>query len=374
MTQSLNAMLDQDDPIVAFVETWALCVRFRMYLDEGEGASLYGEGQAIAVSAAARLEAETERIGHVFLKDDVFDAASTNVKEFANTNPIKGTFSNVMVFATGARKGQANPFVSVLKIPITPFRAIEGVDRTASAVHRFTDTAERFSDIVRELPESTRWQLQLLLYDLEETEMTKAFLSALTQFSQSSERLSKSVEQMPKQFGEQFEKSVEQLDARQANLQKTLEQAEKTAGTVSETIKELNKTTETLNTAAKDITLTANAWETAARTIGEVLKEYNKIGASSTGKASFDIKEYRLAAEQTSQAANDIQGLLSAVDGFSKARYYSGFINAITLRAMGFVVLVFVLAVIYRIISARLMKVWVPNAATKKTKQRVQER
>jgi hypothetical protein len=36
MTQTLNSMLGQDDPIVAFIETWALCVRLRIYLGEGE--------------------------------------------------------------------------------------------------------------------------------------------------------------------------------------------------------------------------------------------------------------------------------------------------------------------------------------------------
>lgn len=363
MTQALNAMLDQDNPVVAFIETWALCVRLRMYLDEGEGADLYAEGQEIAVGAAKRLEAEIERIGIAFLKNDVFDAASKNVKEFANATPIKGTFSNVTVFATEARKGQVNPFVSVLKIPMTPFRAIEGVDRTASAIHRFTDTAERFSDIVRELPESSRWQMQLLLYDLEETDMTKAFLKALTQFSESSERLTNSVEQMPKQLGEQFEKSVEQLDARQANLQKTLDQAEKTAATVGETIKELNKTTEMLNTTAKDVTLTANAWETAAKATGEIVKEYNKIASSSSGGPSFDIKEYRSAAEQTSQAANDIKALLAAVDDFSKSRNYGAVINRVTLNAAAFVAFVFVTALLYRIVSARLARRRSPKAS-----------
>ena len=362
MLEALNTMLDQDDPIVAFIETWALCVRLRTYLEEGEGAGLYANGQEIAVSGIKRLEAEIERIGSDFLKNEALDAASKNVKAFANANPIKGTFSNVTVFATEARKGQTNPFVSVLKIPMTPFRAIEGVDRTASAVHRFTDTAERFSDIVRELPESSRWQMQLLLYDLEETDMTKAFLSALTQFSQSSERLTKSVEQMPKQLGDQFEKSVEQIDARQANFQKTLEQGEKTAATVNGAIKELNKTTQALNTVAKEVTLTANAWETAAGAIGEVVREFNKIKPAKEGQ-SFDIKEYRSAAEQTSQAANDIKALIAALEDFSQSRNYGVVINRLTLNAAAFVGFVFVMAFVYRIGSARFTKPRLPKAS-----------
>ena len=123
MVGSLNAMLDQDDPIIAFVETWALCTRFRMYLEEGEGSSLYGEGQPIALNGAKLLEMEIERIGHVFLKDDVLETAKKNILEFANANPIKGTFSSITVFATEAKKDQPSPLMSIAKIPMTPFRA-----------------------------------------------------------------------------------------------------------------------------------------------------------------------------------------------------------------------------------------------------------
>ena len=222
MVQGLNAMLSNDDSIVAFIETWALCTRFRMYLEEGEGMKLFGDAHQVALDGSKRMEAEIQRIGSIFLKEDVFEATQKNVTEFARNNPIKGAFSNVIVYATEVQKGQTNPFVSALKIPMTPFRAIEGVDRTASAINRFSDTAERFSNVVEELPESSRWQLQLLLLDLEETDMTKSLLNSLTQVSESSARLEKTAEQLPQRLREQLTQFVEDVDKRQANLQQTL--------------------------------------------------------------------------------------------------------------------------------------------------------
>jgi methyl-accepting chemotaxis protein len=374
MVQALNVMLDQEDSVIAFIETWALCSRFRAYLEEGEGASLYGDGQKIAVSYARQIEAEIEQIGRVFLKDDVFETARKNIDEFANANPIKGAFSGVTVFATEAQKGQANPFMSVIKIPMTPFRAIEGVDRTASAVNRFTDTAERFSDIVNELPESSRWQLQLLLYDLEETEMTKSFLASIAQFSESSSRLSKSVEELPKQLREQLSQFIEETDEKQKNLRKTLEQAEKTTLAITSTLEQLDKTSGSLGIAAKDITQTTQAWESAAKTTGEVIQELNKMKAPSGKTNSFDINEYRAAAEQTSKAANDIEKLLASIDSFSTSRNYRGVINAVTWRAIGFVLFVFAIFVLYRTISVRLIRIkggmYVSNAESKHTGKR----
>jgi uncharacterized membrane protein len=355
MVQGLNAMLDNDDSIVAFIETWALCTRLRMYLEEGEGISLFGDAHQVALVGSKRLEAEIQRIGVIFLKSDVFEAALKNVTEFAHNNPIKGTFSNIIVYATEVQKDQPNPFVSVLKIPMTPFRAIEGVDRTASAIHHFSDTAERFSDIVAELPESTRWQLQLLLFDLEETEMTKSFLNSLAQVSESSARLEKSVEKLPEELREQLTQFVEDVDKKQASLQQTLRQAEKTALALNDTIEKLDKTAGSVNDVVKDVTETVQAWEMAAKTTGEVVQEFNKARPEpKKEESSFDIKDYRDTAEQTSRAANDIKALLAEIDQLLESRRYSSMLDQLLLRAAGLVVLIFVLAVLYRIISVRL--------------------
>ena len=354
MVQGINAMLDNDDSIVAFIETWALCTRFRRYLEEGEGSALFGDAHEIAYNGAKHLEAEIQRIGLIFLQNDVYEAAQKNVTEFANNNPIKGTFSNVIAYATVTKKGQPSPFLSVLKIPMTPFRAIEGVDRTASAIHQFSNTAERFSDIVSELPESTRWQLQLLLFELEESNMTKSFLDSLKQFSESSSSMEKTVKELPVQLREQLTQFVADIDRKQANLQQTLQQAEKTSLAVDKTFEKLNQATSSFGAVVKDVNETAKAWETAAKTTGEVVQEFKKHKSSQKEARSFNIRDYRDTAEQTSQAANDIKALLAEIEDLMETRHYNSILNDLLLRAVGLIVLIFVLAVLYRIISFRL--------------------
>jgi hypothetical protein len=355
MVQGLNAMLDNDDSIVAFVETWALCTRFRMYLEEGEGSVLFGDALQIALAGVKSLEAEIQRIGIIFLKEDVFEATRKNVIEFAHNNPIRGTFSNVIVYATEVQKGQPNPFLSVLKIPMTPFRAMEGVDRTASAIHQFSDTAGRFSDVVAELPESSRWQLQLLLFDLEETGMTKSFLNSLSRLSESSVRLEKTAEELPERLAEQLTQFVEDIDEKQAALQQTLHQAEKTSLALNNTLDKLDRTAGSFNAVAKDVTVTAQAWENAAKATGEAVEEFGKVKSSPQKKeSSFDIKDYRDTAEHTSRAANDIKALLAEVEDLFESGRYNSMMNGLFLRAAGLLVLIFVLAVLYRVISVRL--------------------
>jgi methyl-accepting chemotaxis protein len=236
---------------------------------------------------------------------------------------------------------------------MTPFRAMEGVDRTAEAIHHFSDTAERFSDVVSQLPESSRWQMQLLLYDLEETDMTKSFLESLARVSESSSKLAETSQDLPKQIRQELGKFVEDVDAKQVNLQKTLTQAEKTTQAVSDAMVQLNKSAEALSATAKDVTAAAGAWETAAKATNEAAAEVGKMKPAE-GESSFDIKAYQATAEQVSQAANDIKALLAAMEDFSENRSYSSIADGLMLRIGGLIALVFVLAVAYRLISSRI--------------------
>jgi methyl-accepting chemotaxis protein len=205
------------------------------------------------------------------------------------------------------------------------------------------------------LPESSRWQLQLLLFDLEETNMTKSFLNSLAQVSESSGRLEKSVEKLPEQFREQLTQFVEDIDKRQAGLQQTLQQAEKTSLAVNNTLEKLDRTASSFNAVAKDVAETAQAWENAAKATGEVVQEFNKVKPSpQKEESSFNIRDYRDTAEHTSQAANDIKALLADIENLLESRRCSSMLNGLLLRATGLVVLIFVLAVLYRIISIRL--------------------
>jgi methyl-accepting chemotaxis protein len=196
--------------------------------------------------------------------------------------------------------------------------------------------------------------LQLLLFDLEEADMTKSFLNSMTLVSESSARLEKSLEKLPEQLREQLTQFVEDVDKRQTNLQQTLQQAEKTSLALNNTLEKLDQTAGSFNAVAKDVTETAQAWESAAKATGQVVQEFKKVKPSTQKEeSSFNIKDYRDTAEQTSQAANDIKALFAEVEDLLESRRYSSMLDQLLLRTAGLIVLIFVLAVIYRIISVK---------------------
>jgi hypothetical protein len=313
LRQAVRTMLDHEDPVIAFIEIWGLCVRVRYYLQEGEGLGLYGEYQSLAIDTWQEIEERIEQIGQEFLDEDTFAETRDNVHRFARARPITGTFSNIVVYATEVQPGQPSPFESVIAVPMAPFSAMKGVDRTASAIYSMRGSMERISDIVEELPESAQWQLLLLLMEMEETEVVKTVLTGMSKFSDSSVRFADIADKLPERLREQASILIDEVDAKQANLQVTLERAEKTAVAMEQTFSKANVATETLGRTANSITEAVGAWESAANATGQVIKELSKRPPRKDKSPTIKISDYRDTIQEVTNAANELRALAAEV-------------------------------------------------------------
>jgi len=148
--QALNTMLERDDPIEAFIETWALSVRITNHFKDGEGKNIFGEHQHIAVTSSEKLQTEIERIGKIFLKNKTYIETQSKINKFAQTNPITGNFSNTIVFVTKVKPGEQRLFEDVINLPLSPFKAMGSVDRTASAIYGLKESADHVADVAEE--------------------------------------------------------------------------------------------------------------------------------------------------------------------------------------------------------------------------------
>jgi hypothetical protein len=342
--QGFYTMSQQDDAVVAFIDTWALCVRLRIYYEDGDGSKLYGENQQIAVDTARRIESRVKDIGKLFLSEKNFQTTQRNINEFARANPIRANFSNIVVFATTEFKtdGQ-NPFTEIARIPMAPFRGIEGVEHTALAISRFSDTAGHFSDVVADLPESSRWQLLLFLYELEETEMAKSLVSSTAKLSDSSVRLADSSEKLPQRMREQLSILLDEIDRKQTNLQTTLAQADKTAGNVRIALEGVKEGANSVNAAAKTIKETADAWQEAAGATGDAVKEIAKlIPSPGAAPSNFSVKDLKETIGEIRAAAADLRQL-------------SGLM---VWRIVEIIIAILAAVLIYRMAVMKMAKVW----------------
>jgi hypothetical protein len=162
-----EAASDQN-PRTGYVEALTIAVAQRQYFEDGAGASLFGAQQPIALDAAKEIEQSALSLGASFVDPDKLAELHAEVEELAKQHPIRGEFlrESIQVGLSNAETGGA--FDDIIGIPMAPFRAIAGVESGAQAIHEFNATAAQFTEIVDQLPQRMRWQIELLSYDLQE--------------------------------------------------------------------------------------------------------------------------------------------------------------------------------------------------------------
>ena len=80
--------------------------------------------------------------------------------------PIRGEFVAEQVQSLVTASESSPIFDWVTAIPLSPFRALQGVDQGAQAIREFNDTAMEMSRIVASMPRLIRWNLELLALDV----------------------------------------------------------------------------------------------------------------------------------------------------------------------------------------------------------------
>lgn len=330
-SQVLFATLSQDDAIAAYVDTWTLCIRLAQFFERGNGREAFGPHQTIVTESSATLVREAEKIGRSFLDDAIFDKTKTYVENLASKNPIYSVYSFRVIFASKQSVGGRNPLSDVLALPMAPFRALKGVDRGAMAMHKFNDSANRLTDAVELLPDSIRWQLLLLVFEMEETDLVRTVLKNLDQVSDSSSRLAGVAEALPEEMRKQASLLLDEVDEKQATLQVTLQRAEQTAAVVE-------SAAATIDQSAQSVTETAQAWKATVVAIRETAKAFEKDKPKAAAPAEpFDIQEYKATLEAATGTAEELRALAVEIRQTIESQHLGNRIDDVNETATGIV-------------------------------------
>ena len=320
--EALHAMTGSDDSIIAFLDTWALLMRIELYYKGGAGSSVHGDQQHLAIEFIDKALENFERIGHLFLGDKEFEELKRGVYRFAVQHPIDGTYSNLIVFATQEKEEEVGVLMKTLSIPMAPIRAMEGVDNTATAIHKVRGSIERFTNVAERMPESTRWQMSILVDDFEESQMAQSFLKSVDDFSQSSTRLVEVLDTMPQQMRTELLTVLEESDQSQQQLQTTLQTAAEAADRVEKMFAELNTTSQALNITTQQANDAAVAWKTASDSIQELVGMFKGKPRDPNAPPGFGMRDFDnmlLNAGQTAdKVGNAVAQLQQTIDTASK--------------------------------------------------------
>jgi hypothetical protein len=330
----------QADPRAGYVQSLLVTVLQRRYFETGDGRDLFGAQQGVAIEAARRLEQQAVEIGQRFLKPSKLSTIVAEANEYAEKYPIQGREFSMQRVLSGVEDLQESEIINtVLSIPLAPFRALEGVDSGAQAIRDFNLTARRFTDVVAQLPEQTRGELELFLYDFEDRETVVESLAALESLATSADRASATVEGLP-------------ADLR-ASLEATLKDSRSTVAQLAATAEQLRALAGPLDSAAQNLRDASLAWR-------EVIGSQAERAAEPNTGPPFDVREWGSAATAIGDAATKLRGLaleagtLSSSDVLTSALDRS--IDRAFWRGIELLALFFGLLIAYRLIASRLAR------------------
>ncbi len=347
IVEALNAMAASEDSVAAFFDTWALVVRLRLYFEEGAGRSVHGDQQSQVIAFIDTAEENIDRIGQLFLKPKQFEELKKNVYRFAQQHAIERDYANLVVYVTQEKKEEAGVLMQTLRIPMAPIRALEGVDNTANAIHKVSDSVDRFTDIAEQMPESTRWQMSILVDDFEDSEMTQAFLKSLDDFSKSSTQLVEVLDTMPQQMRTELLTVLEESDQSQQQLQTTMQNAVEASAHVEKMLAQLNTTSQALNITAQQANDAAVAWKNASDSIQELVLLFKGKPRAPNTPPGFGMRDFDtmlLNAGQTAdKVGNAVAQLQQTVDTAEIQKQLRSLIDNIIWRLFELVLAVLVL-------------------------------
>jgi hypothetical protein len=339
------------NPRTGYVEVLTVAVSQRQFFEDGAGASIFGEQQSIALEAAKEIEAAALRGGSRFLPPDKLDELHREVEQLAKEHPIRGEFLRQNIQAGLEKAENVGAFDDIISIPMAPFRAIAGVESGAQAIHEFNATAAQFTEIVDQLPQRMRWQMELLSYDLQEQGgVLEQSLRSFDTVAQSADRLSIVAEKAPEDMRQTIVSISEELELRSAALKALLEEYRAAISDTGKTVVDLAPLIDGLAKTSEQLNQAGVAW-------AAVLTEFNApsppLPPGTPPPKPFDITDYEKTAIAVRSTAEEIRGLLLAVqqteDAISKPLADRILRNGLILIAAFFAALL-----AYRLIASRI--------------------
>ncbi len=326
------------DPQVAFTDVWALCVQQREFVTSEAFATRFGARGKPLVGASKAIEAEIALIGASFLKPAELEHARTDVEAFARANPIRDGFARAAPLPSTAGTSAAQQLSWVTAVPMAPFRFVTGIDEGAAAIRHFAGVAERFSRRIDSLPQETLWEMQLLLYDVEQLSAVQRTVGSLEsaartgesfavtarEFEATADRLATTAADMPAQLRKQADALLADIDARQGELRKTLEvvraalaDAQGLADRSDAAIRDATAAGEGFDATAKSVGEAARSLEGAVQAYQAMMREIHPPGAPEKprdpGERPFDILDWQHTADSIAKAAAELRGVLGEI-------------------------------------------------------------
>jgi len=357
-------------PAAGLVDTWTLCVRMLNYFETGDGKEVFGRSQPKAIDAARKCEERIAQIASSVVPESRLPSMRADIDQYARQSPMTGLFAKQSVAPLSSDAAGAKVLDFLVGIPLAPIRAVGSIQQSGQSLSDLKNTAERFTDVVEDLPASARWQLQLLGISLEESPRFSDIMDDLKTFTSSTQRLVTVADEMPGKLRREGDGLLKSIEAGQPALRATLVEARETTAALNDALRRADEVATRIERTVADGKAAAGAWESTARAVSVTVNDIAAIPskwngaddrrpASSEPSRPFDINDYTRSADAIERAAIQTKAVLDEVQRLSLSQplmeqfstmdgNVRAAIDHVAWRATQLVMLIFALVVVYR--------------------------
>ena len=233
--------LEEENTMVAFLDIWAISIRMLRFFESGDGADMFKADQQTAIDASKLALSMIEDVAVTFIPGDKLPLLRKNIYNYALNTPFTGTFKGSKKSTLRLDKNAIKTFGKILSVPLMPVKV---VGKGKKDVDSFKSTASRYADIMEDMPQEMRWELELLMLAIDKNESINSGLGSFASLSKTAEELAITVDKLPTEMRvnvELFMDSVDQNKSTQSALE-SLNTISNQTKVISETMAALPET------------------------------------------------------------------------------------------------------------------------------------
>jgi hypothetical protein len=275
------------DVRAGIIEMWTRVYQMHAMIENEFGREYYGAGYPIAEQVAAELVRLADQAGLELVGAARFDEVQAQVERYAGSHAFGRDLKSGRVGDSGILGAGGSAVTWVLGLPMKPFTLGEGVGETAHSIQNVAVVADRAVDVVDDLPEETRLQVELLLLDLERVQTVQTLIADLSRVTKSIEGFERTAASLPADVRQEVSTVLDQIDTKQVELRETLDHArglvaetnqvvtgaKETVEGVNAAVVQTKVTAESLTPVLADLTAAGNAWTGTANAVTKFMEK-----------------------------------------------------------------------------------------------------
>ena len=318
------------EPHEAFLDLWTMTLQIEAFAAGGDGSSHFeGYQEELSVAAAEAVDG-IEAIARSVFDGKGFERARAEVERYAEENPITGSFVRQSQLPSNTDAFTIDAFGWMGSLPV--IGAFDGLDKGAQAVHEVARVAERFSRVTEALPQELRWQIDLLLYDLEARPTTAELRRSLAETSQAARSLSETAARLPADLQATVESTLAQLDTQSEGVRGTLREVDSVLERSEVVVASIERTAESLVEASAALEAMAVAFTGPPEPQPEAGAPPGRSEEVEAEGEPFDIEAYGRAIDGVATGASELRALVDELRGAAGSREVDTLLSDTELR------------------------------------------